>query len=923
MPRLIRTRGGLKIGIGIISVLTVAAVTIVAPTVGAAASGIYVSDPASLVNTFIGTLNGGDTFPGADVPFGMMQWSPDTVARPYGGGYYYNDLWITGYSLTHLSGPGCPSEGDVPILPTTGAIGDSPGTATQSLHHPLEVAQPGYYQLTAGEIETQISTTLRAGIARFTFPSTTQANLLFKLSDSATGDTATSFHVVNDHEVSGYVTSGMFCGATNKYTLHFDMTFNTDFTSHGVWTDKSDVNTGATELETDLSPSQIATDRRWAASRANGATATSSYSPTQAVDNSGGPVASETRNSAPSGADDGAYVTFNTSRSPVVVAKIGISYVSTANARQNAAAEIPGWSVDTVRSAANEDWNQALDRIKIAGGTAQEQSVFYTALYHSLLHPNVASDVDGQYIGADGKVHTVIAGQQAEYANYSGWDIYRSEIPLESMLFPQQASDMVTSLLESYKSTGMLSKWSEDNGETYIMVGDPADSIIADAYAYGARNFNADTALQDMEREATEPSNIRPGLDYFMSDGYLPIDGSYGCCNYYGPVSTQEEYDVADDSISLLAADLGQKAAAKQFASVAQNWQNVFDPDSGFLQPKEVDGQFRANFSPRSYTGFVEADSYIYTAELPFDLKGIIAAEGGNRAWVGYLDGLTESVTSSSSKRIQMGDEPSFDIPWEYDYAGAPYMTQQVVREIQSQLFPDTPAGLPGNDDLGAMSSWIVWSEIGAYPETPGSADVALGSPEFSSIKISLGRGKSIVESAPAAAGDSPYVQSVTVNGSSWTDAYLPGSLLADGGTVDWVLASQPDKTWASAADDAPPSDTDGLLGAIGYVSGKKENGVGIAAGSSSSLTIGIQNTEKVQQSVTWQASAAKRTGITVTPAAGGSISAKAEAKGTEKVMVSVAPGTPAGKYKLSFTFVDASGTALPVVVEPVTVTAG
>ena len=240
--------------------------------------------------------------------------------------------------------------------------------------------------------------------------------------------------------------------------------------------------------------------------------------------------------------------------------------------------------------------------------------MFYTALYHSLLHPNVDSDDNGQYMGFDGQVHTTSQAHPI-YANYSGWDIYRSQSQLEAMLFPQQMSDTVTSMLDDYNQTGMLPKWSEDNGESYVMVGDPSDPIIADAYAFGARKFDTTAALTDMQTEAGVPNNIRPGLDYYLNQGYLPIDGTYGCCNFYGPVSTQEEYNAADNAIASFASSLGNSSVASTFATRANNWQNVYNPGSGFLQPKLADGAFQSGFDPTSSNGFVEADAYVYAAE--------------------------------------------------------------------------------------------------------------------------------------------------------------------------------------------------------------------------------------------------------------------------------------------------------------------
>lgn len=822
----------------------------------ASAKPLYFANPSSLVNTFVGTANGGDTFPGADVPFGMVQWSPDTLLRPDGGGYAYGDSSIIGYSLTHLSGPGCQAEGDVPILPTIGAIGDNPAGAIEPLVHGNETATPGYYQLVAGGVSTQLTTTTRSGMAVFTFPSTASVgNLLFKMSDSATTVTASHFSIVGNKELEGWVTSGFFCGASSTYTLHFDMIFNRAFVSSGSWT-------------------------------------------------AGG---------------SGDYVSFDTSSNQVVEAKVGISYVTAADAVLNRTVENPGWNFDSMRAAAERSWRTMLGKVQIGGGTTTQQTVFYTALYHSLLEPNVFSDANGRYMGFDGKVHKVAAPQLAQYANYSGWDIYRSEVQLEAILAPQQTSDIITSMLNDYAQTGQLPKWAEDNGEDYIMVGDPADSIIADAYAFGARNFNAPQALKDMEAEATVPSNIRPGLTDYETDGYLPIDATYGCCNFYGAVSTQEEYDTADNAISLLAGELGATKTARKFAARAQNWQNVFNPGSGFVQPKQSAGSFEPDFNPTSGVGFVEADSYVYSAMVPFDLKGLIAAKGGNAALVDYLNGLTSSVTKMGADKIQMGNEPSFDIPWEYDYAGDPSGTQHVVREIQDQLYLDTPGGLPGNDDLGAMSSWYVWSAILGYPETPGSETLAIGSPLFTAISIQLADGKKITETAPAAADDAPYVHNLKLDGTSWHRAYLPPSIFNEGATLAWTLGTAPDTSWGASPADAPPSDTRGLLPALGYLGGVNGDVV-VAPGGTATVSLGVQSMSTRSQKVSWAASAQSGSGVELGPT-NGTITVQTEAKATAPVQIEVASGTPVGRYQVSFALRTATGTALPDVVVEVDVT--
>ncbi|MEC3997758.1 lectin [Actinacidiphila sp. DG2A-62] len=777
---------GAGVGVALVGVFAMPAQAAPAGGHGAARAAALVTSPAALVNPFIGTSNQADDFPGADVPFGMVQWSPDTPSRPSGGGYEYNDSSITGFSLTHIAGPGCGAGGDIPVLPTVGAVDNS---ANDSFSHAYESASAGSYKVTTdNQVTTELTATARSGMARFTFPATTQANLIFKLTGSQNGAGNTQFTVVSSTEVSGQVTSGHFCGAGNTYTVYFDMVFDQPFTGQG---------TNATPAATSATP---ATGGKRASKNA-------AEKPNQPQLHGAMPKPAATaKTAAPEAAASAAHVTFNTTSNRVVQAKVGLSYVSIANATANRTSENSGWNFDTTRAAAQSAWNAALGTIQIGGGTADQQTEFYTGLYHSLLHPNIISDVGGQYFGFDGRTHTVDSGHKAAYANYSGWDIYRSQAQLEALVAPDVASDTAQSMIDDYAQTGIFPKWSEDNGESYVMVGDPADGILADYYAFGARNFDTATALADMVKQASTTNNDRPGLNYLSAPGYEPHDGSYGCCNFYGPVATTLEYDTADFAVSALAGALGDTANQQKFADRAQDWRNVLDPASGFVQPRNADGSWVNGFDPTSGDDMVEADSWIYTGMIPFDVAGLAQAKGGNAAMNDYLDTVLRSYTGDNGY-AWVGNEPSIELPWEYDYTGQPYKTQGTVRSIQDSIWANKPSGLAdGNDDLGAMSAWYVWSALGMFPMTPGTSDLALGSPVFTQAVITLPSGKTLTINGNGAADNAPYVQSAAWNGGTWNNAYAPTAALTSGGTLDFTLGTAANTLWATGASSAPPS---------------------------------------------------------------------------------------------------------------------
>jgi predicted alpha-1,2-mannosidase len=724
-------------------------------------------DLAGNVNSFTGTgaqkalpaaYSGGETFPGADMPFGMVQWSPDTVSRAYSG-YKYSDNRIRGFSLTHLSGAGCYAFGDLPFMPVASVITDSPAVDptryTATFSHANETAYPGFYRVGMDNgVTAELTVTQRSGAGRFTYPSGQSASMLLNLAGSLTTVTGAQATLGSD-TISGKIDNGSFCGTHwNTYHLYFWAQFSRPFLTSGVW-QAGMVMPGATTV---------------------------------------------------SGPNTGVFVNFDTSTQNFVSVRVGISYVSVANAEANVAQENPSGNFDALHQQAEQTWNQWLGKIQVSGGTTTQQATFYTALYHALLFPSVFSDANGQYIGFDQKVHQVPAGH-AQYANFSGWDIYRSEAQLLALLAPAQAADMAQSLVNDGAQGNGLPKWPIANGETYVQVGDPSDAIIADIYAFGSTDFDTHAALNEMLRQATQGNVERPGLSYLNTLGYEPIGGSYSCCNFYGSAAASLEYNTADFALGAFAGALGDKVNQQRFTRRAQGWRYLFDSATGYLEPRAADGSFETGSGLADNHGWVEGNAAQYTWMVPFNLRGLFDAIGGNARVVQRLDTFfTQLDAGTDAPYAFLGNEPSIETPWEYDYAGAPYKTQQVVREIVNTLYAPGADGIPGNDDLGEMSSWYVFAALGMFPETPGTSTLVLASPLFPQITLHRPGGQVIQINAPGASADVYYVQSLNVNGIPGTAPWLPASFIANGGTLDYSLSTTLNPAWGADPVDAPPS---------------------------------------------------------------------------------------------------------------------
>jgi len=730
-------------------------------------SWLPAGDLASYVNPFIGTepaaanlplgsgFDTGDVFPGAAFPRGMLQWSPDTTNSA--GGYRYFQSTIQGFSLTHFSGRGCRAYQDIPFMPTIGSVTTSPAQSmayASHFSHTNESASPGYYRVHLdNNIDVALTVTLHSGFGQFTYSPSLASTILINAGGSATGnsDDGTGIQVIGDNRVVGSASSGHFCGKANTYTVYFAAIFDHPFISFGTWNGP-----------------KVTLDARTA-----------------------------------SGKHSGAYVAFNTLQNPLVQVKVGISFVSVANAYANLLAEIPAWNFDAIHQKARASWNARLGLIQVTGGTLEQRQIFYTALYHTFFHPNVFSDVNGQYLGFDRKVH--IARGYTQYENFPGWDMYRSLIALLALLEPRETDDMIQSLVaDAQEGGGGLPRWQVANDNSAGMVGDSPDAVIATSYAFGVRNFDLQGAWQAMIAGASQPGThsgryvVREGLNDYLHRGYVSTQT---------PLSAAAtlEYSIDDFAIAQYARALGKMDAYETYLQRSQNWKHLFNPATGYIEPRNHDGAFIAKFNPTSGNGFAEGDSVQYTWLVPQDLDGLFAMMGGNGQAIERLNRHFDQLNAgSNSSYAFMGNEPEFLVPWEFVAAGAPYRTQEVVRRIETQLFSASPGGLPGNDDGGAMSSWYVFAAMGLYPEIPGVAGFVLGSPLFPSLTIHLGNGhrlQIIGQGIDGPPSSMPYVQNLSLNGRNYTSAWLPFAALEHGATLQFVLYNSPNLTWGQHVD--------------------------------------------------------------------------------------------------------------------------
>ncbi|MFD8126696.1 GH92 family glycosyl hydrolase [Streptomyces mirabilis] len=768
------------------------------------AAGLPPQRPVSAVDPLIGSANGGNTYPGATLPYGMIAWSPtsttgDQTSTGAANGYQYDTTRIRGLSLTHVNGAGCNpgAAGDVPIMPFVGDVTSSPSADTKDavyaadFTHAEEKAVPGRYTLglkTGATADLAVSE--RAGVADFGFPSDRPANLLFRVSNSLNGSQDAHVDIDAAHrKVTGWVLTGAFCGrrangGTNNrksyYKLYFSASFDRAFSDFGTWKDGT------------LS--------------AGSASASGGEGYATGADRAG--------------RGSGGYVGFDTRSDNDVHMRIGISYVSLGGAEANLRGEIPSHaSVAEVADEGARAWDRELSTVRVGGGTSAQRTTFYTALYHALMQPDLISDADGRYYGMDGAVHRLARGQRAQYSNFSGWDQYRAQIQLLALLRPRIAGDFAQSLYNfAQQNNGVWDRWVHISGATHVMTGDPSAATLATFYAMGVRNFDYEGAFDSLVRQATVPNadglsdagcpgqcvGQRPNLAQYLTSHYAAQD----VCHCWGGAAETLEDAVADSALARWAKLLGRDQEAAVFAERGAYWRNVFNPaataDAGYIQARRLDGSWVGPFNPGSDLGFAQGTSATYTWMVPQDVQGLAAAMGGREKAAARLDGFFHaadgswSVRGGDPLRYDPTNEPGIHAPWLYNALGQPWKTQATVRQILDTVYGTGPSGLPGNDDLGTMSAWYVFSALGLYPQSPGSASMLLGAPLFPSAVVDRPGGADLTVAAPGADAAHPYIDAVRVNGRptqrSWTDA----DLTTKGGRIAFRLAEQPNTRWAT-----------------------------------------------------------------------------------------------------------------------------
>lgn len=709
-----------------------------------------------LVNPFIGTGGHGHTYPGASMPFGMMQLSPDTRLEGWDGcsGYHYSDSVIYGFSHTHLSGTGIADYCDVLLMPFTGDVKWKNTEYASSFSHKNEKAEPGYYEvlLDKHNITAALTTSFRSGMHEYSFPSAGEGKVLLDLKhrDEVL---QSSLEIVNDYEVKGMRRSKSWA---NDQTVFFYIKFEKPIKEYGIAVND--------ELQKGIRSAD--------------------------------------------GKNIKSYFSFDLGVDKKLRVKVGISGVSAENARLNLDTEIKDFDFQKLKQTAHNEWNKELSKIEIKGGTQDQQVSFYSALYHTFLSPNIYTDVNGEYRGTDLKIHQ--ANGFTNYSVFSLWDTHRAFNPLQTIINRKRTDDWINTFLAQYQYGGMLPVWELSGNETFCMIGYHSVPVIVDAYQRGIRDFDAQLALKAMTSYA---ESNRFGLPEYMKQGFVSNDVDHESA------SKTVEYAYDDWCIAQFAKWLGNEEVYKKYILRAQNYKNLFDPVSKHIRGK-VQGFWFSPFNATEVNNFfTEGNSWHYSFTAQQDIDGLIKLYGGKEVFAKKLEELfTTSASLSGREQADVtgligqyahGNEPSHHMVYLFNYAGKPWRTQELIHKICTEFYPDNPDGLIGNEDCGQMSAWFVLSAMGIYEVTPGSGTFVLGTPLFDEVNIHLENGKTFSIKTKNRSAENFYVNNVLLNGKEHPATFITSTDMQDGGELLFEMSNAPNKTRGVKEEDMPHSSVD------------------------------------------------------------------------------------------------------------------
>lgn len=722
--------------------------------------------PVDYVNPFIGTSNYGTTNPGAICPQGMMSVTPFNVMGSESNRFDKDSQWwstpysadndyMTGFAHVNLSGVGCPELGSLLLMPTAGEL--KVDYREYGSKYKDEVAHPGYYSnvLTKYGIKTEATASMRTGLSRFTFPKG-QGNILLNLGEGLTNETGATVRIVNETEIEGSKLLGTFCyNPQAVFPIYFVMKVSKAPKSMGYWKKQREMK--GVEAEWDVYSGKYKLYTKY--------------------------------NREMSGDDVGVWFTYDTEENEAIEVKMGVSFVSIENARLNMNTEQPGFDFDKVRTTASNMWNSDLSRVKVEGGSKDDKTIFYTALYHLLIHPNIIQDVNGEYPMMESLKVGHTTGNR--YTVFSLWDTYRNVSTLMTLLFPERQLDIIRTMVDMYKESGWLPKWELYGRETLTMEGDPSIPYIVDAWMRGLRDFDVETAYEAMRKGATTPGEfnlLRPDNNDYMSKGYVPLREQYD-----NSVSHALEYYIADWNLSRFAKALGKKEDAKLFYDRSMGYKHYYSKEFGTLRPILPDGTFYSPFNPKQgenfepNPGFHEGSAWNYTFYVPHDIPGLVKLMGGRKKFIDKLQMVFDEG------HYDMANEPDIAYPYLFSYfKGDAWRTQKLVRELLSKYYHNAPNGLPGNDDTGTMSTWAVFSMMGFYPACPGDMDYVLTSPTFNKVTIDLNKkfypkGELVIESMHNSPEDI-YIKEVTADGKKLKGYTISQEELVNAGTLKFIL---------------------------------------------------------------------------------------------------------------------------------------